>query len=512
MKPQIIACVMLLILTVHRIAAQQDTSAVTLPDTSFIYPADEPVQTENYSEPSEEPRLQVFGYIQSDDRLKFLEGKLNYQEYRLDAQLEYKPGEKSKMYAEVWLRSYHFPEIQNISDLSDKKKVLNFDADLREAYVDIYGLFTKNFDVRIGRQRIAWGTADRLNPTDNLNPYDMEDIWDFGRHLGSNAIKLTYYLESFTFTGVAIPWFTPSVLPGPEWTPAFMPAYEIPQMIIDTTFVPGLAIPIYLTPGVISDTLALPQKTIKHYPSFGLKVKKSFGSFDLSVSYVYGRDALPLPAEMKSNITIDTFMFAPQVRADATIDIKTTVSFPVMKVLGFDFAGSIKGVGIWGEAACFFPQKNYMKRTLHYSVPGLGISKDSVMSDSLVLDNKPYIKFVAGLDYTFKHGFYLNFQYLHGFTHERGPHELNDYYMLSFQWTSDNGRLKIGILNGGIQVNDYKYFSKNIAWIYMPEISYKPVDNAELILGAHLLDGNRTTSFGKVTRNDDIFLKLKYSF
>ncbi len=513
MRPKTIAFLLLMLVASWPIFAQQDTSMYQLPDTTAIVPVEEPVAPEEIAvTPPEEPKLSVFGYIQSDDRLKFNGGKLNFQEYRLDAKLEYKPFEKSKMYAEVWLRTYRFPELYSVNDLSDKKRLLNFDADIREAYFDIYGLFTKNLDIRVGRQRIAWGTADKFNPTDNLNPYDMEDIWDFGRHLGSNAIKLTYYLKSFTFTGVVIPWFTPSVLPNSDWTPAFMPAYEIPEMITDTSFIPGMTIPIYLTQGAISDTLVMPQRNIKHYPSFGLKVKKSIGNFDLSLSYVYGRDALPLPTEMNTFITIDTFMFAPEVRANATIDVKTKVEFPVMKVIGLDFAGSVKGVGVWGEAACFLPEKSFMKRNLRYTAPDFGVVKDSVMSDSLVLDDKPYVKFVLGLDYTFKHGFYLNFQYLHGFMHERGPKELNDYYLLSFQWTSDNGKIKIGILNGGIQVNDYKYFKDNFAWIYMPEISYKPVDNAELILGAHLLDGSPATTFGKVTKNDDIYLKLRYNF
>ena len=519
MKKKLVFGFGLLLLISLKSLAQQDTSFSVPPDTAgnlladtvAMFPEADISQPDDGLQP-EEPKLSINGYIQADDRLKFNGGKLYRQEYRLDVKLDYKPFERGKLFAEVWLRTYKFPEIYTVGDLSDKKKILNFDADVREAYFDIYGLFTKNLDVRIGRQRIAWGTADRLNPTDNLNPYDMEDIWDFGRHLGSNAIKLTYYAGTFTFTGVAIPWFTPSVLPGQDWTQAFMPEVKIPAMITDTSFMPGLRIPIYLTPRSISDTLIMPQRDIRHYPSFGLKAKKSIGNFDISLSYVYGRDALPLPTELYTNITIDTFTVFPEVRADATVDIRSKVGFPVVQVLGLDFAGSIKDVGIWGEAACFLPGKNYMKRYLHYDFPDYGISKDSVLTDSLVLDSKPYVKFVVGLDYTFKHGFYLNFQYLHGFVHERGPKELNDYYMLAFEWTSGNGRLKISILNGGIQINQYKNLKNNLAWIYMPEISYKPVDNAELILGAHLLDGTPTTSFGKVTKNDDIYLKLKYSF
>ena len=38
-----------------------------------------------------------------------------------------------------------------------------------EAYVDI---FTDHADFRLGQQFIFWGTADWVNPTDNINPWD----------------------------------------------------------------------------------------------------------------------------------------------------------------------------------------------------------------------------------------------------------------------------------------------------------------------------------------------------
>lgn len=164
-----------------------------LPDTTAIVPVEEPVAPEEIAvTPPEEPKLSVFGYIQSDDRLKFNGGKLNFQEYRLDAKLEYKPFEKSKMYAEVWLRTYRFPELYSVNDLSDKKRLLNFDADIREAYFDIYGLFTKNLDIRVGRQRIAWGTL--INST--LPTTSILTIWKISGILGATWFQChkTYVL------------------------------------------------------------------------------------------------------------------------------------------------------------------------------------------------------------------------------------------------------------------------------------------------------------------------------
>lgn len=137
------------------------------------------------------------GYLQTDNRLTLNEkNDFYWQEYRLGLQTEVKPVEKARFYGEVWLRSWGMPTIQNSSDLTDKNKVATWGFDIREAYVDFYGFIFNNLDIRIGRQRIVWGTGDKINPTDNLNPYDLEVPWEFGERLGSNGIKASYYLKN----------------------------------------------------------------------------------------------------------------------------------------------------------------------------------------------------------------------------------------------------------------------------------------------------------------------------
>lgn len=456
--------------------------------------------------------LQLNGYIQTDDRMRIDGYKLNRQEYRLDLKAEYKPSERAHFYTEIWLRSYSMPDIHSSADLSSKKNILNLDADLREAYFDIYGLFTKNLDVRIGRQRIAWGTGDKLNPTDNLNPYDLEDVWDFGRHLSSNSIRFNYYAGSFTFTAAGTPWFTPSVLPGSDWTPAFTPEFKVPGLIYDSSMLPGIVIPTYLTLNSISDSVILPPADFKHYPSFGFKVKKNLGNWEVSGSYVYTRDALPVISRMHSTLTLDTLMLFPAIAAFAHVDARAYATYPGMKIAGFDFAGSLFNLGVRGEAACFFPDRVMMTRTMTISAPAYGMIKDSTLSDSLVLDNKPYVKFIAGIDYTFRNGIYINFQYLHGFLHERGAANLDDYFILGTEWKFYNDKVKLSLLNGALQIGDWKDAANNHAWMWMPEMTYAPVSNAELCLGAHILDGSSKVAFGKVSKNDEVYIKLRYSF
>ena len=87
---------------------------------------------------------------------------------------------------------------------------------LREGYVEGR---KGNFDFRVGKQIIAWGRADRFNPTDNLTPRDATllagDI-DEDR-FGSLAAKGSWNFDAHTsVTGIWIPQFRPNVVPVPS--------------------------------------------------------------------------------------------------------------------------------------------------------------------------------------------------------------------------------------------------------------------------------------------------------
>lgn len=437
-----------------------------------------PVNAQNDN--SSDKGIKLGGYLQTDNRLCLKDdNEFSWQEYRLGLKAEAKPLEKARFYSEVWLRSWGFPNVQNISDLKDKNMVSTWNLDLREAYVDFYSFLSDNLDIRIGRQRIAWGTGDKFNPTDNLNPYDLEDIWDFGRHLGSDGFKISYYPGDFTFTVVYIPLFTPSVLPRGNWASALSSPMELPH---------GLIL------GTLADTIDLPEKNLKEGSTIGIKISKNIFDFDFSLSYVHARDPLPLA----NKIT-----FIPTEKHEE-VDIKSQLIYPRMNIAGIDLAGAIGSIGIWAEAALFFPEK--IKMITDLSSLGMGIH------ESVALDNKPYIKYVIGMDYTFKNGVYLNVQYLHGFIHERGAANLEDYFMFGLEWKLLDNKLKITPIAGGIEIKEFKDIKNNYAIIYSPMITYYPFDNAEITIGLRLIDGKDTTSFGRVKDYDELFFSLKYNF
>ncbi len=416
------------------------------------------------------------GYLQLDHRLFTKTRDYSFKEYRLDLQAEYKTSENSKLFSEIWIRSLGFSSISSSQDLFFKEKISPVDINVREAYLDIYGFLTKNLDIRIGRQRIAWGTADKINPTDNINPDDLEDIWDMGRHLGSDGLKATYYLKNLTIQGVFILNFTPAAPPLQNWVSAFIPPIDLKNLGEN------------LQLRSIQDRIIMPKNNLKENMIAGLKLSTNISGYDFSLSYLYGREDLPI-----ANV-----ISVENITSMKEVDVLVNLIYPRTKVIGADFSGSIGEIGIWGEAGFFFPEevklKNYYLSFFAY--------------ETTSLSDKPYLKYALGLDYTFKNGIYINTQFIHGFIHERGNKNLNDYITMQLEWKLLNERLKLIPISGAIEIKD----KNNYTFVYNPFLEYRPFENTTLSLGARIINGKGTTNFGRLKEMDEIWIKAKYSF
>jgi hypothetical protein len=424
--------------------------------------------------------VDISGYFQTDTRLFSQKDFTFYwNENRFDLKLKASPSDDARVYIEFWGRNFGFPDVDTSSDLmrQEKDKVSPWSLSFREAYADLYGFLTPNLDIRIGLQRIYWGTGYKLNPTDNLNPDDLEDIWDFGRHLGSTAIKSSYYLGDFTLTAVFIPVFTPATLPIEEWAGALFSLGEFP---------PGLSL------RNLNDKVITPEKNLKESSMFGLKIAKNLWGYDFSLSYFYGRDDIPL---------VNKIILEP-LDLHGTVDASAELIYPRIQVIGLDMAGAIGNIGLWAEVAFFIPERVDM--VLDLTLLEMGVQESTVL-------DKPYFRYVVGADYSFKGGWYINGQYLHGFIHERKKEEMGEYFILSLEKKLLRDKLKV-TLGGGAEIRSFAEIKDNSAFLFFPEVAYYPFDNAEITFGYRLLNGNETVVFGRVKDNDEIYFKAIYSF
>ncbi len=436
----------------------------------------------------EENSLKLSGDILTDQRL-LLKDDYNWawNENRLSLKLDKQISGESKFYSEVWVRNIGLPGIVKSSDLYNKGIVDPYNLEIREAYVQVNGFLSRKLDLTVGRQQIVWGTADKLNPTNNLNPYDLEDIIDFGRKRGSDAINLQYYISNeFSLQGVFVPFFQPANMPVGVFANVLNPSMEIPQGMVLKSF---------------SDTLMMPKYNLGESSTAGLRFKGFAKGVDFSLSYVWGYDGLPF-------VTRNTLM---PVDTLGGININSQLSYARTHIIGADLVTSIAGIGVWAEAAAFIPDHDMVMTTdLSAFYPG---SPVPVTQDSVLLEKqKPYVKFVVGGDYFFSDGSYLNVQYLHGFIHERGTDELNDYFFLRYEKNFFNDKLKVTPIGGGFIVTDWGDINSNYAIVYMPEIVYKATPNAEITLAGYIFDGKGQNLFAGLKDYDMLTFKLKYSF
>jgi len=429
-------------------------------------------------------QVEIGGYIKTDNRFRTQTAgnPFTWNENCLQLELKAKPSNNIRLYSELRLRTFGFPKIETSADLQRREKdaVQPWGLEFNEAYAEMSNFLIKKLDIKIGRQRIAWGSADKMNPTDNLNPDDLEDIFDFGKHLGSNAVQANYYAGQYTLTGVLIPIFTPAVLPPPDWVAAFTPSFNLP---------------IGLHVRNMTDRIEIPRNTFKESSMFGLKISRPVFEYDFSLSYFNGRDDLPLITEAQVT-PVDTY---------GKIDVDTKLIYPEMQVLGADFSGQLFDIGLWAEAAVVFPKKYGM--TIY--LPNLQGTQEM---QSTALDDNPYVRYVFGSDYTFKNGLYFNAQFIHGLFHERGRDNLGNYLVFGLEKKFLQDEVKITFGSGALEITDFGDIKNNYAYVFNPVLAYYPIDNAEILVGAYIIDGKSSTTFGRVKKNDEVYVKVKYSF
>lgn len=250
------------------------------------------------------------GFAEVDKRLFISDEVSNgdtFGKLRIEGQYEISGDFFTFVSAEV--RAYDFPVLEDLPSTDKIESAYPVDVLLWEAYIELNQFIWDELDIKIGKQRIAWGTADKFNPTDNLNPNDLTDFLDFEAKVPSLALKASYYVNDFTLTGIWLPFFEPALLPRG-----------------------GTAFFFNQQPSSVE----VPHKTLEN-SMFALKLSGAAFNLDYSLSYFKGFDDLPVPVKLEAAGLV--------------------LGFPEIQTLGFDFAGEWRAVGFWGEGALFFPEE-----------------------------------------------------------------------------------------------------------------------------------------------------------
>ena len=110
--------------------------------------------------------------------------------------------------------SYTFAMIDIISkgNIEFRNETKKASFSLRELYIGFYPAFG---EIRFGKQINSWGLADGNNPTDNLNPYDLNYMFLTGtdRKIPSLSITFETYVDDYKLGLILIPNHEPNRLP-----------------------------------------------------------------------------------------------------------------------------------------------------------------------------------------------------------------------------------------------------------------------------------------------------------
>ncbi len=448
------------------------------------------------------------------------------QEMYHKAQLGYETwlGRRLKTVVSAQLRFYDHTLATDLHGMTRPEQQMEFQFLPWELFFKAHDVLLEGLDLSLGKQRIVWGKADRLNPTDRLNPPDLSDIFDFGARVPSYAALVSYtFPNDFSLSAVWLPTMQPALLyrpldlsllvadPGemqrnleaelarryPQW--AAMMDSNLANIFLDS----------------YSQSFHPPPRNLRH-SMMGARFAFHLFDMDFSVSYFNGYESIPVPTTIR--LTADASgVFGGGTdpsRSGIPASVQVEGGYVETHVVGFDLAGELWGMGYWGEWALVFPRAMDTRFCLDLG-PGMNDQmnhdpQEALYTQSTVKD-QPYLQFTLGVDYMFPFGLYMNLQYAHGMAYELGTDNQNDYLIAKFDKNFFRDSLRL-TLQGGMVVAKWSDLENNHGYLANPEVGYRPFDNLEFRVGAYLLGGRGSGLFAMLKEHDQLYLRAVARF
>ncbi len=393
------------------------------------------------------------------------------------AKLDFAPdlGERVTVKLGVEFRLDAFPDLLSVRQLGDAAVLEPVSVLLGEAYVRVHDALP-GLALTMGRQLVHWGTADAINPTDNLVTPDYSDplTWDARRPVWMLHLDYSPFSQ-FGLELAAKPVFEPALAVPRRWySTDYLPTdAQLREGLVQQLMGRGLdSATARMVAGLytinVSEEFELPGNSLKAM-TYGGRVRTHFSVFDVSASLLRGYDFLPTAV--------------PQTVMDTqalTMDFTLRESYARRTVVGLDAAASIAGVGLWAEAGY------------------------SLYDDSLIDDD---VSVIGGLDYTLA-GFYLNAQYLHGqfplaFV-QTTAEPVRDFVLAAVERKLFGDRVLVR-LGGAVD-------AKHGSLAALPLLRWMPADGVQVDFGGLVFGGKAGSAFAPLDANDEVFVGARYQF
>lgn len=424
------------------------------------------------------PRLG--GFLSLDRRFEIGGDQVRVADFynRFRAEVSSDPGEGLYLFVSLDARFYDFSPGRSGSEGGELGPPT--ELSVWEAYVELRRFLVDDLDLTVGKQRVRWGTADELNPTDIVNAHDLTDLVDFTARVPTWALRADYYLGEKTLTGVWLPTARPPLLPRGG---AALFQGDL------TNLVP---------PGARVVALEDRMESASRRPAdgvYGIRFAGYAAGVDYSVSWVDGSHGIPVPTRLE---------LAPDGDASDPDGLTGKVVFgvPRARFLGADMVTDLGGARLWGEATLVLPERVETTALLE---------GEGVVARRLTVDDRPFIRSTVGVDYTFPGGWYGNLQWAHGLFLERGADAVHDYVVGRVEKGFLRDELEMA-LGGAVEAGSWSDPGEDLGWGFFPELTYSPVDNLEWVVGTFLVGGRGASLFGVWDDADQAYARVKVSF
>lgn len=379
------------------------------------------------------------------------------------------------------------PRVTSLNQLSDYGAVSPFWIQAHELYAYGYDLFgVPGLDLRVGQQKAMFGMADMFNPTNNVNPNNLEDPLMFGQQLGNLMVRLDYSPAwNWMFTGILVPIFKPGMVPASAVLGQSVERFPFTNDQLRSNLITEAAFGEEAVgyPTVIRDiSVDLPAFTAANMQYF-FRVGASLGGQDIALSYYNGYSDIPqgsynLVSQVDGEICEDPSQ--PEGEGNecfnGLLPNDVIVQYPRMQVAGFNMAGEInpfgwihksfKPLGYRAEVAVVFPEERRL--TIYQDDLDFGIDQrdgeyEYPGGDNIVVPSTPFAKWTLGLDYTFNRHVYLNAQWVHGFVDEFGA---GDWINPGGTYTRAAGVVDEAPYFECLNIDDFSFDGTQCAWEY----------------------------------------------
>ena len=438
-------------------------------------------------------------------------------ENRLEFYFSYTPNEHLQIVGDIEPVFMGVAQTQELDDLATRQMLTPFHIESDAAYVALNDVL----DIKLGRQTLIWGTADKFNPTNNINPDDLEDRPLFTEPIANQMVVVDYAPlgDKLWFQGVYVPIFYPALLP-----PSAAAALKDPQAQVpfarqeDHDKLGELQSFLDINPGLIPEVttnVIVPKPRFNNGQS-AVKIGTSLGGVDMSVSYYNGRHDIPLPILAEAGTKERPEGSEPD-EPECCYTSHVSLVYPRMQVIGADFATQLPflgDMGLWGEGALFVPQANSLRIGFPITfdvTPDDGINNRVTSISGPTIRSTPYVKATAGLDYSFGEHVYVQAQYLRGFIDEFGADHIGNYVVGGTDLIFF-GRHLIFRMFGVVDLPTGR--GDEGSYVLFPElIVVPPWGSVTLEMGSFFMLGGSRTKFGQAAAGSSIaFFKVAGQF